>query len=322
MGTTSDDVFAVTGAPGFIGANLCRRLAALGKEVHALCFPESDMWRIHDIGEIVHVHHVDLRDRLKVAEVVRSVRPSVVYHLAAHGAYPFQADKERILESNLLGTWNLLSACNAVGYKIFVNTGTSSEYGKKTFARREDDLPEPDSFYAATKSCQTTLCQFLARHENAPVVTLRPFSVYGPYEEPSRLIPRLMMAMIEETPIDMVSPHVSRDFVFMDDMLDLYLRVDALKAAIGEVLNVGTGTQTTLEELVRIASDLRGRPIMARWGAMEPRIWDTDTWVADISKLRRTVEWAPKVGVREGLSRCLNWFSAHRNLYDAKIRRA
>lgn len=307
--------FLVTGAAGFIGANLCRRLVSMGEEVHVLVKPTTRMWRLADILDTLHVHEADICDEEGVNRVIDSVRPTVIYHLATHGAYPYQDDTERILHVNVFGLWALLNACRRTGFELFVNTGSSSEYGRKAFAMRETDLLDPDSFYGTTKAAQTLLCQQLARMGDLPLVTLRLFSAYGPYEEPGRLIPQLMLAAINATPIGMVSPDTVRDFVYIDDVVDAYLMIDKLKALGGEVLNVGTGVQTTLAQVVATAQELSEDSLDARWGTIPPRPWDSAIWVADISKLRRLTGYAPTTTIREGLDKSLMWFRAHRESY-------
>jgi len=206
-------------------------------------------------------------------------------------------------------------ACSKVGFDLFVNTGSSSEYGAKSFAMRETDVLEPDSFYAVAKSAQSLLCRHVGRSTRQAIVTLRLFSVYGPYEEPTRLVPRLMMAAIEGKPIDMASPTTVRDFVYVDDVVDVYMRIDALRRLAGEIVNVGTGAQTSLAQLVEALGQVVGAPIDARWDRMEPRGWDTDVWVADVSKLRKSIGATPPTGIREGLAASLAWFRAHKHLY-------
>jgi nucleoside-diphosphate-sugar epimerase len=153
---------------------------------------------------------------------------------------------QRILDVNVLGLWNLLDACNEVGYELFVNTGSSSEYGKKQYAMRETDQLAPDSFYAVAKAAQSLLCQHCSNSSDRPIVTFRLFSVYGPYEEPGRLFPNIMRAVIEGHSLNMVTPDTARDFIYVEDVVRAYLMIDKLKQLRGEVLNVGTGVQTSL----------------------------------------------------------------------------
>ncbi len=305
----------LTGASGFIGANLCRRLVEAGEDTHILLRDTSRCWRIQDILDKVTVHRVDIRDADATRQVVETVRPDVIYHLATHGAYHYQDECETILLVNVFGLWNLLNACNDVGYELFVNTGSSSEYGAKRFAMRETDVLDPNSFYAVAKSAQSLLCQHCARTAKLPLVSLRLFSVYGPYEEPGRLIPNMMMAALEGRRLDMVSAATARDFIHVDDVVDLYLMVDELKKLNGEIMNVGTGVQSTLERVVENLGEISGADLDVHWGAMQPRMWDSDVWVADCSKVRRLVGFAPRIGLRDGLTKSLPWFREHRALY-------
>ena len=189
--------YLVTGGAGFVGANLCRRLVEQGEEVHVFARETTDLWRLEGIRDRLHLHEVDIRDAARVTEAVEDIRPAVIYHLATHGAYHYQRDADTILLVNVFGFWNLVNACDRVGYELFVNAGSSSEYGRKEFAMRETDILEPDSYYAVAKSAQSLLARLCSRMTDRPIVTLRLFSVYGPWEEPTRLIPRLMMAAIE-----------------------------------------------------------------------------------------------------------------------------
>jgi nucleoside-diphosphate-sugar epimerase len=306
----------VTGAAGFVGANICSRLLQRGEEVHALVKPSTSMWRLQEIADRIVVHLADITDAAAVDRVVKQVRPTIIYHLATHGAYHYQDDAEQILLVNVTGLWNLVRACSEVGFELLVNTGSSSEYGFKQFAMRETDVLEPDSFYAVAKSAQSLLCRHVGRSTRSAIVTLRLFSVYGPYEEPTRLVPHLMVAAIDGQPIDMTAPDTVRDFVHIDDVVDVYLQIDRLGEMAGEILNVGTGVQTSLSELVKILGEVNGAPIDARWGRMQPRTWDSNVWVADVSKLRRALGFVPQTTVAQGLAATLDWFRRHRRAYD------
>lgn len=307
--------FLLTGASGFVGANLCRRLVARGEEVHVFLRSASRPWRLEGVLDQVTVHAVDLRDAVQVEHAVQRIQPDVIYHLATHGAYPEQRDADTILLTNVFGFWNLLESCDRAGYELLVNTGSSSEYGRKAYAMRESDVLEPDSYYAVAKAAQSLLSRHRSRESGLPIVTLRLFSVYGPYEEPTRLIPRLMMASLEGNPVDMVSAGTARDFVYVDDVVDAFLDVDGLRALAGEILNVGTGVQSSLREVVDAVQALAGHPLDVHWGALPPRSWDSEVWVADISKIRRLTAYEPRTLLQEGLRKTLDWFREHRNLY-------
>lgn len=306
----------VTGASGFVGANLCRHLLAEDTAVHALLNPETRTWRIDDILSDIKTYEVDLCDAERVRRVVHEIRPSIIYHLAAHGAYPFQSDCAQILRVNVFGLWNLLSACKDFGFRLFVNTGSSSEYGRKEFAMRESDPLDPDSFYAVAKATQSFLCRHTALLDGLPVLTVRLFSVYGPYEEPTRLIPSLMAAVHHGQPVKMVSPTTCRDFIHVDDVTDFYCRLVPKPELSGEIVNLGTGTQSSMRSVVETLERVAGVALDARWDTMPGRQWDSTTWVADISKLRRLTGFVPTISLTEGLAKTYRWYCENAALYS------
>lgn len=304
-------VYLVTGASGFIGSLLTRRLIANGEDVHIIIRKGSAVWRIQDLLGKVKSHVSDLSDTERLSKIINDVSPSVIYHLAAYGAYPYQSEPDKIIQTNILGTWNLLKAAARVDYELFVNTGSSSEYGFKNEPMKETDLLEPASYYAVTKSSQSLLCMHIAREEKRPIVALRPFSVYGPYEEPTRFIPTLMRALYLGEKMDLVSPEIARDLIYVEDMVDAFLCVDRLKKCAGEIFNVGTGVQSSIRAVVEAAVKVTGKTTDFRWGNMEPRMWDTNKWVADISKSASALAWSPKTGLEKGLLLTWEWFRAH-----------
>jgi nucleoside-diphosphate-sugar epimerase len=235
----------------------------------------------------------------------------VVLHLAAHGAYESQADARRILTTNVLGTLHLLEASVTTGVELFANIGSSSEYGFKTEPMRETDRLEPNSVYAIGKATQTHLCALFARrYPQIAITTLRLFSVYGPWEEPSRLIPTVIRRAKAGLPLEMVAPEIARDFVFIGDVLRALLDFGRLRQATGEVINLGSGTEVTLREVVAAVQELFGHRSQVVWGGMPARQWDTTRWVADRSQAARLLGWEPLVGIREGLARTAEWIAA------------
>ena len=244
------NIFLLTGASGFIGSNLLRKLVQKNEQVHIILRKKSNTWRINDILHKVKIHFSDLSKYTEVLKIVQKTKPTVIYHLASFGAYPFQVDTDKILKVNVMGTWNLLHALLKHEYKLFVNTGSSSEYGYKDKPMKETDILEPASYYAVSKCAQTHLCFNLAKNFNKPIVTLRPFSVYGPYEEPTRFMPTLLKSLYLGERMSLTSPDTVRDFIYMDDMIDAYLKIEELSKNPGKYFNIGTGIQSNLKQTI------------------------------------------------------------------------
>jgi nucleoside-diphosphate-sugar epimerase len=116
----------------------------------------------------------------------------------------------------------------------------------------------------------------------------------------------------------MVSPRTVRDFVFIDDVVDVYLMVDKLKALRGDIINVGTGVQHTLAQVLEAMESVIGRKLNARWGKMPSRTWDADVWVADVSKLYSLTGYTPRTTIKEGLAKSLPWFRENARVYAGK----
>ena len=179
----------ITGATGFIGANLVRHVLRAGDHAHVLMRKDAHPWRIKEVMPSVVAHTVDMRNAREVAEVVKQVKPHRIFHLASYGAYPFQQNVAEMVRTDISGTLALLEAARRVDrLEVFISAGSSTEYGFKDHPMREIDVLEPNTAYGAAKASQTLWSQFFARAYGLPVVVVRPSLVYGSYEEPTRLI--------------------------------------------------------------------------------------------------------------------------------------
>lgn len=302
----------ITGASGFVGSNLARYLLAQGYQVILLLRKDYVPWRLHDILQDVRIENADLRDRDGVTRAIKRAGAQWIFHLAAYGANCSQGDEMKVLETNVMGTANLVAACVGAGFDVFVNTGSSSEYGFKEHATAETDWLDPNSYYAVTKASATMLCRHTARSLGLRIPTLRLYSVYGPFEEPTRLIPTLIMKGLENKLPPLVSPVVARDFVCVDDVVRAYLMAaTAEHGDVDAVYNVGTGVQTTIREIVDLARRVLDISVEPMWGSMQNRPWDTDTWVARTAKMNEELGWHAQYSIGQGLRKTIQWFGAH-----------
>lgn len=306
----------ISGISGFVGAGLARHLLTEGVEVHGMVRESSNLWRLEDIKGDLHLHIGDLLDKDSVTRAIANAKPDVVFHLAVYGAYPTQKDADLILSTSLLSTLHLLNAAKEVGVGMFVNTGSSSEYGTKDHPMREDERIDPNSYYAVGKAAQTLLCQQFARQEKLPVVTLRLFSVYGPHEEPGRLVPAVIVNALQGKDIALADPRIARDFIYLEDVAAAYLAAAKKPELSGEVLNLGSGTQHTLKELVDAIMVITNSTSESVVGAYEKRSFDTYTWVGDMKKTKSLLGFTPRHSFQEGLTKSVAWFTQHGTYYN------
>jgi len=310
-----DSVALVTGAGGFVGANLVRRLIAERAVVHAITRPATDAWRLAPIDDAFTSHHADLTDRDAVRRLVAQVRPDLIFHLAKHRGNPATLSYTAAYAANLHATLHLLEAAREHPVARFVHAGSSLEYDLTRSPLREADMPAPRTVHGVTKAAATFLCQHFAVRHGIPAVVLRFFTVYGPWEGPSRFVPRLMMAALGGPPLRVTRDGLAHDWIFVDDVVEACVRAAGVDEVNGEIFNVATGRQSTNEDLVRIAGDLAGAPVARAADPFPSRPWDTGHWVADVTRARERLEWQAAVDLRTGLARTLEWFRVHRPLY-------
>jgi nucleoside-diphosphate-sugar epimerase len=274
----------VTGAGGFVGRHLVARL-------------RSDGWEVTGLTR----QDVDLADPAAAVLAVRAADPDVVFSLAAGRAKGTAADRAATIAVNT-SPWvvdALPERCRTV-----VRLGSSTEYAASPRPLAEDAALEPRGFFGATKAAGSLLLQAAAAERGVRAAVLRAFQVYGPGDHPTRLVPVVLGAARTGAAVPLPARLSRRDWVWVGDVVDACVRAatdDALPP--GVVLNLGTGVQTSTEELVATAERVTGRPIATVPGAHPGRDWDTADWVCDPSAAGRQLGWRPTVDLAEGLAR-------------------
>lgn len=298
----------VTGASGFIGACLVRRLITRGRDVHVLQRPGPQPERLLGLETRYVAHHADLRDADGVRSAVRACKPDTIYHLAAHGTRPGQQDRAAILATNFLGTAHLLAAVAAIDFRAFVHVGSSSEYGFVDRPMREDDPVRPRTDYGVAKAAATLLCQAEA-YRGRPVVTVRVFSAYGPWEAPERLASSVMAACVRGEPPRLTDGAHQRDWIYVEDIVDLLETAAARPRVDSSVLHAGTGRRQTVRDMAEsvIAQSPVGS-VTPVYGARPSHSEEPALWVADIERTRKLTGWTPRISLAEGVRRTWHWF--------------
>lgn len=299
----------VTGAAGFIGANLVRELLSRGAGVFALLRPATDRSRLAALGDHITLVEADLEEPIAVDRAVAAARPDFVVHAAAPGGHPrTHAQRRRMLATALLGTENLVTSLAGKGLVRFVHIGSSTEYGPRDAPHVEDEEPAPLTLRGVAKLGATLLCRQRALSEGFPAVTLRIFSAYGPWESPGRLVPTAVRAALYGSELPLTKPGIRRDFVYVVDVVEAIFRAMTAEGVDGEIVNVGRGEETSNEDLVAILEEIVGRRIAVRSGAYPRQPSDVPHSRADLSKAARLLGWVPRTSLREGLVRTVEWW--------------
>lgn len=189
----------VTGASGFVGANLVHRLVEDGHETHLLLRPPHQTWRLRDLGGHAGQHHAHIENAAAVKAIIHSVKPEWVFHLAACGENPQQTDMQEMVSTNLMGTVHLLDACLSEGVEAFVQAGTIQE-------------SDPTGPYGITKAAASRYCEWVARTKGVQAVVVRMPKLFGPWEDPLRPVPSAVVRALRADS-ELVTPAGDRSYV-------------------------------------------------------------------------------------------------------------
>lgn len=251
----------------------------------------------HLVERFINCDVMEIKRDLSLIDNIQSFNPDYIFHFAAE-IY----DEKSMFESNVLMTHRLLEETKDLNYTSFVYCGSSSEYGTKSKPMSEKDFLEPNTIYASTKSAATMLCKGYASRYKKPIVTVRPFSVYGLYEKPHRFIPTLFDRFTKNETIK-VSPGV-HDFIYIDDFINAVLKISNSESDMisGDVVNIGYGSQWTNKEVYDVMRNIFQYDIDVDFVEDKLRTFDTtESWVADISKLKDKYGYFPKYDIENGL---------------------
>ncbi|MCS7263356.1 MAG: NAD-dependent epimerase/dehydratase family protein [Armatimonadetes bacterium] len=306
----------VTGGNGFVGANIVRHLLSEGAKVHLILRPNSDRWRLSSILRKLTVHEGDITDHNFVLTVLESVQPNLVAHCAMFKGYPKNFAEEReTFQVSVMGTLYLLQASVNVGVEKFVHFGSSTEYGPRPYPLTENASMRPAIFRGLAKGCAAMVCDYFARIHQLPVVNLRLFSVYGPWESPTRFIPTVLRHALWGGEIPLTAFDARHDFIFVGDVLEAFTRAVMTELRQGEVFNIGTGKQWSNSQVVKVVESLLGRTLPVSVGAHPSHPPDTNFWVAKIDKAKKLLGWQPKHELRDGLMLTMEWMKRNAKWY-------
>ena len=259
----------VLGASGFVGANLLRALVSVREDVVGTTtrFPA---WRLEGLPDKC-VRAVDLLVESNLDLLLDATAARTVFDCVAYGAYSFERDSALIYKTNFLLKSQLVSRLHARKIACYVHAGSSSEYGDSAAAPAEVAFPEPNSDYSVSKVATANLLYYYGKKRKLPCANLRLYSVFGPLEDSSRLMPAIIKNGLELSYPDLVNPSISRDFVYIDDVVDAFVStaIHLTEAQYGESFNIGSGKCTAIGELAKVAKEIFEIPT-------EPRVHDAE----------------------------------------------
>jgi nucleoside-diphosphate-sugar epimerase/glycosyltransferase involved in cell wall biosynthesis len=310
----------VFGAGGFIGANLVRAILRVREDCYAVTHQKYIPWRLVELPS-KNLVYGDITEPASVGSLFERFDFKTIFDFAAFGAYSRQDDVDLIYKTNVNGLVNILESASTKGFAAFVHAGSSSEYGLNSAAPKENAELLPNSHYAVTKVSASYLLQYYGVVKKQPVINLRFYSVYGPYEEPDRLIPRIIEHGLNGTYPPLVDPEISRDFVYIDDAVEAAIlgATEGVKKKPGASVNIATGKKTTIRELAAVVKKICEIKSEPSWSSMQNRTWDLKDWYGNPTQAKEILHWEAATALEEGLRKTLLWQKEQYVLPTSKI---
>lgn len=311
----------VTGGLGFIGSHLVRRLVACGARVAIAARDTTNAWRLSDIIRDIERHSVDIRDGRQVATCVAAVRPEVLFHLAACGLDTTRCRASDAAVTNVVGTVNILEAARAHEVRRVVNLGSSSEYGDKAGSVREDAPLTPVDIYGCTKAAATMIAHQMARDEGISLITLRPFGVFGEYEQPHKLFSYTISSALLGHDVNLTPGDQCRDYCYVGNIVDGLLLAAEDRRGDEAIFNIGTGEVHPLRYYIELIFRHLPTDKKPNYGALPYRAQERWSPTPDTGRIEVQLGWKPGISVEDGVIRTVEWFVQNRATWMGRFAR-
>jgi len=314
----------VTGAGGFIGSHLTHKLATLGAETRAMVhYRGNGSWGWLDEDKVrndVEVVPGDVRDRETVKQAMQGI--DIVFHLAALIAIPYSYQAPiSYLRTNAEGTANVLQVAREEEVERFIHASTSEVYGTARYVPIDEEHPlQGQTPYSASKIAADKFAEAYYYSFGVPVTIARPFNVFGPRQSARAVIPAIITQALTQPEIRLGNIEPTRDFTYVEDTVDGYIRVGETPAAIGQTINIGCGQEISIGDLVTLILELLGSkdiPIVLDSDRVRMGNSEVDRLCADNQRAKDILGWSPKISFRDGLSLTIDWIKSNLDEFRA-----
>ena len=313
----------VTGAGGFIASHLVERLVSEGARVRAFTRYNSrnDVGMLKLISPDVFSQLEIIRGDLRDVEAVRSAARDVdtIFHLGALIAIPYSyVNPREVIDVNIMGTMNVLMAARDHKVRRVIHTSTSEVYGTAQYIPIDESHPlQGQSPYSASKIGADKIAESFYRSFEVPVVTLRPFNTYGPRQSTRAVIPTIIAQALTRDEVKLGSLDPSRDFTFVTDTADGFMRVAAAENVLGQEINLGNDNTIRIGDLVDKIFAIIGKTpkVVIDSERVRPGKSEVMKLWASNKKARELIGWEPRISLDDGLRATIEWISTHIDLY-------
>lgn len=298
----------VTGYPGFVSMHLVQRLKKEGALIFVFKNPSSKEGLLEKqiIKSQVKVFDVDITNFSSIESCVKKIKPEIIFHLAAcTNAQRTSKIIDECIKVNIEGTANLLRALKRTKYKSFVNVSSTEVYGPIAVPFNEVQRAQPISPYGMSKLAAEHICNFYFKIYHFPIVNLRMSMIYGEFQPADKIIPHLILSCLKKKGLQLTAGRQTRDLVYVGDAVEALVRASLAKKASGETINIGSGQEITIHDLVlkivkktKISGKINFGTIPAKRGEIV-RMRVTTT------KAKKILGWKPKITLEKGLEKVI-----------------
>ncbi len=318
----------ITGAEGFIGSHLTERLVELGADVTALAqYNSFNNWGWIDtfdkkVKDSIKVVTGDIREYDGMKRIIKG--QEVVFHLAALIAIPYSyLSPMAYVRTNVEGTTNVLEACREYGVEKIVHTSTSETYGTALYVPIDEKHPmQGQSPYSASKIGADKMAESYYKSFNMPIATIRPFNTYGPRQSARAVIPTIISQILAgKTEIKLGSLTPTRDFNFVKDTAEAFIKIAESEKTIGEVINAGSNYEITIGETVKKIISIIGKDvkILCDDERLRPKNSEVNRLWADNTKIKELTGWKPNYTIDDGLEATVKWIRNNMQYFKTDI---
>jgi NAD dependent epimerase/dehydratase len=318
----------VTGSEGFIGSHLTERLVELGAEVTALVqYNSFNNWGwidtfSDDVKNSINVISGDIREYDGMKRIIKG--QEIVFHLAALIAIPYSyLSPMAYVRTNVEGTTNVLEACREYDVDKIIHTSTSETYGTALYVPIDENHPmQGQSPYSASKIGADKIVESYYKSFNLPVAIIRPFNTYGPRQSARAVIPTIISQILSgKTEIKLGSLTPTRDFNFVKDTAEAFVKIAESDKTVGEVMNAGSNYEISIGDTVKKIINIIGKDVKIIYDdeRIRPQNSEVNRLWADNTKIKNLTEWVPKYSLEEGLKETIDWIKNNMKYFKTDI---
>jgi nucleoside-diphosphate-sugar epimerase len=300
----------ITGGTGFIGSNLIRKLIELDFNISVIGLDNLKNSKIADLNDKIIFYQSDLSNKYNLGEILKKSNPAIIIHLASL----INLERDNLLVEKLMKNFEITlniynGALNLKDLKGIINLGSAEEYGGNIPPFRESQKETPTSPYSLSKTCINYLSSYFYRIHNLPIVTLRPFVVYGEYQTNHQLIPQIISKCLRNEPIETTLGNQTRDFIYVQDLVNAILKIiqNPHKALWGETINICSGEEVKIRDIILKIKQETNSNSEIKFGAIDYRNGESMNFFGSNEKAKLLLDWELEYSFEEGLKKTIIW---------------